>query len=196
MYKSNEKVVLASKSPRRKQFLQESGIEFEIISDEIDESVLAGEDPKEYVLRIAQQKGEVVGDKLADRWILSADTIVVYDDKILGKPVSKNHALQTLLSLSGKTHKVMTSFCLLHKNNDILKNDVVETDVTFTNFPESVAKAYVESGEPMDKAGAYGIQGNGGLLIKKINGSYSNVVGLPMVELLDAFTICGIIAGK
>lgn len=186
LFKTIEPLILASNSPRRKTFLKNAGLEFEIKVEEIDETVKSGEDPVDFVARMARQKGENVSFQQKDHWVISADTIVVGQNGALGKPSDENNAVKMLMSLAGKTHSVKSAFCLSNWKTSVLCCEVVNTEVTFTDFSEEFARSYVATGEPMDKAGAYGIQNLGGMFVKKINGSYSNVVGLPMAELFDA----------
>ena len=185
MYSTLKPLILASNSPRRKQFLEEAGLDFEVNVAHIDEMVLAEEKPEIYVKRMAETKGRAVGIKARDKWIVAADTIVVIDGKILGKPDDIEDAVEMLLLLAGREHQVMTSFYLGNVVENVGMVQVVTTKVLFAGFSRQVAEGYVATGEPMDKAGAYGIQGIGGSLVESISGSYSNVVGLPMVELLQ-----------
>ncbi len=186
LFKTLEPLILASNSPRRKTFLKDVGLEFIIKVDEIDETIDLGESADEFVTRMARQKGEKISEQYKEHWIISADTIVVGQNGALGKPEDEKHAVSMLMSLAGKTHSVKTAFCLSNWNADVSYCEVVETEVTFTDFSEDFVHSYVATGEPMDKAGAYGIQNLGGMFVKKINGSYSNVVGLPMAELVNA----------
>lgn len=186
LFTTLEPIILASNSPRRKTFLKDAGLDFSINVNAIDETIGQDESADGFVARMARQKGERVSEQHREHWVISADTIVVGQDGVLGKPDDGKHAVSMLLSLAGKTHCVKTSFCLNNWNADISYCEVVDTEVTFTNFSKEFAHFYVATGEPMDKAGAYGIQNLGGMFVKKINGSYSNVVGLPMAELVAA----------
>ena len=186
LFKTLEPLILASNSPRRKTFLKDAGLEFTIKVDEIDEIIDLDESADEFVVRMARQKGEKVSEQCKEHWIISADTIVVGQNGALGKPDDENHAVNMLMSLAGKTHSVKTAFCLSNWNANVSCCEIVETEVTFTDFSEEFVHSYVATGEPMDKAGAYGIQNIGGMFVKKINGSYSNVVGLPMAELVNS----------
>lgn len=185
MYNNNESIILASGSPRRKEFLQSLGVSFKIYVASIDELAEIGELAEDFVLRMAKEKAATVGEKFPDSWIISGDTVVCLGKEILGKPTSKENAVELLMQLSGQTHFVRSGFCLWHERKNIVRAQSVVTSVRFTNFSEQVARAYVATGEPMDKAGGYGIQGVGGVLVDSIEGSYSNVVGLPMVELVS-----------
>lgn len=186
LFKTLEPLILASNSPRRKKFLKDIGLDFSIKVDEIDETIGQDEGADDFVTRMARQKGEHVSEQHLEHWVISADTIVVGQDAVLGKPDDENHAVKMLLSLAGKKHNVKTAFCLSNRKTGVTYCEVIDTEVTFANFSEKFAQSYVETGEPMDKAGAYGIQNFGGVFVKKINGSYSNVVGLPMAELVAA----------
>ncbi|GLX64316.1 Maf-like protein [Proteus vulgaris] len=172
---------LASSSPRRRELLALLDVEFSIITPAIDEIWQQGEKPEEYVLRLAKEKSqEGVRQAPQDYPVLGSDTIVVYDGHILEKPRDKTHAAQILRSLSGATHQVMTAIAISNRTHTL--SQVVVTHVTFRVMTESEISAYIESGEPMDKAGAYGIQGKGGRFVQRIEGSYHAVVGLPLVE--------------
>ena len=179
------KLILASASPRRKFLLQELGLDFEIIEAQVEETPVAGESSLEFVLRLARDKAEDVSRSNSASWVLGADTVVVHAGRILGKPRDAKDALEVLQTLAGNSHLVHTGFCLMNGKEEISVNRVVTTEVCFCPFSQDIAAAYVATGEPLDKAGAYGIQGSGGFLVEKINGSYSNVVGLPLVEVIE-----------
>lgn len=184
MYKNTQSLILASGSPRRQEFLTQLGLDFNVQVADIDETEKEGESAIELVTRLAREKGAAVAESNANTWIISADTIVCLAGKILGKPIDEQDAISTLMSLSGNTHKVHTAFALTHKAKHICNVHCITTEVTFAHFSEKTAKAYVDTKEPMDKAGSYGIQERGAALVEKINGSYSNVVGLPLAELI------------
>ena len=179
------RLILASASPRRKSLLQELGLDFEIKAARIEESPAAGESPQEFVKRAASDKAGYISRANPGYWVLGADTIVVHNNRILGKPGDAAEAFEVLLTLSGREHLVHTGFCLMHEKERVTVSSVVTTEVSFFLFSRDIAAAYVATGEPLDKAGAYGIQGCGGFLVEKINGSYSNVVGLPLVEVVE-----------
>ena len=179
------KLILASGSPRRKTLLQDLGLEFEVIAAQVEEKPRAGEKPEDFVLRAASDKAGAVSCDNPASWVLGADTVVVHGGRILGKPGDGEEALSVLLALSGQKHLVHTGFCLANVKKQVSVSRLVTTEVYFSSFSEEIAAAYVASREPLDKAGAYGIQGAGGVLVKKINGSYSNVVGLPLVEVIQ-----------
>lgn len=179
------KLILASGSPRRKTLLQDLGLEFEVIAAQVEEKPRAGEKPEDFVLRAASDKAGAVSCDNHASWVLGADTVVVHGGRILGKPGDAEEALSVLLALSGQKHLVHTGFCLANVKKQVSVSRLVTTEVYFSSFSEEIAAAYVASREPLDKAGAYGIQGAGGVLVEKINGSYSNVVGLPLVEVIQ-----------
>ena len=193
MYTTIQPIVLASGSPRRKEFLQSLGLVFKVVAATINEESMESEPAEEFVLRMAKEKAAAVGAEYPDSYIISGDTVVCLGQAILGKPTSTEHAVELLLQLAGKTHLVRTSFCVLQQNKGVGISRCVTTTVRFTNFSEKTARAYVTTGEPMDKAGAYGIQGIGGVLVKSIDGSYSNVVGLPVAELVAVLEGEGVI---
>ena len=179
------KLILASASPRRKSLMQELGLDFEIIEAQVEENPAAGESPWEFVMRAASDKAAAVSRENVGYWVLGADTVVVHGGKILGKPRDAKEALSVLQTLAGNNHQVHTGFCVMNGIEKISVSRVVSTEVSFYPFSRDIAAAYVATGEPLDKAGAYGIQGSGGFLVEKINGSYSNVVGLPLVEVIE-----------
>ena len=185
MFTTQKRLILASASPRRKEMLANLGLDFEVRVAEVDEVPLYGESPKEFVLRAAIEKASDITAKHPDAWVLGADTIVVCQGEILGKPKDVSEAQRMLMRLAGQMHRVLTGFCLKREQENISVNRVIATEVYFSAFTEAIAAAYVATGEPLDKAGAYGIQGRGGVLVEKIDGSYSNVVGLPLVETID-----------
>ena len=177
--------VLASASPRRKSLLEDLGLDFEVMEARVEEIPASGELPREFVLRAACDKAAEISRDIPDAWVLGADTVVVHAERILGKPKDSQNALKVLLALSGKKHRVHTGFCLKSGREQVSVSRVVTTEVYFSEFSEDIASAYVATGEPLDKAGAYGIQGMGGFLVERINGSYSNVVGLPLMEVVE-----------
>jgi septum formation protein len=171
------RLVLASRSPRRAELLTAAGIEFTIRTADIDETPRAGEDPMDYVLRLAEEKACAVPCN-ADETILAADTTVVLDGEILGKPVDRADAARMLGALSGRKHEVITGVCLRSPHRTVCEACV--TAVWFAPLIAAEIEEYVCSDEPMDKAGAYGIQGVASRYIDRIEGSYTNVVGLPV----------------
>lgn len=170
---------LASKSPRRQELLRQLGYEFEVVAADVDETPRAGEAPRDYAVRMASEKARAARAPRALP-VLGADTDVVLDGRILGKPANREDALAMLAALSGRTHEVCSGVALLRGTE--LLTAVSVTQVTFGTISLDEAQHYWASGEPADKAGAYGIQGLGAQFVKEIRGSYSGVVGLPLYE--------------
>ena len=178
--------VLASKSPRRKELLQKIGINAQIIPANIDEDAYKKLSPEKMVTQLAIVKAADVARSLRkNTFVIGADTCVSLDGKIFGKPNSIEDAENMLKMLSGKTHQVYTGYAVINCTDGTAISRYCTTDVTFRELAEKEIKAYVKSREPMDKAGAYGIQGKGAVFVKKIDGDYSNVVGLPICELVQ-----------
>lgn len=186
-------LILASASPRRRELLSRVGIPLTVKVSGIDEvSVLEGRTPAELALHNAELKAKDVATRVsAGSLVLSADTIVVVGARVLGKPTSEAEAMAMLRALSGLTHQVVTAFILLKAGGGARVAKTIRTDVTFNNLCDAELEGYVGTGEPMDKAGGYGIQGIGTFLVTKIQGSYTNVVGLPLSEVLDALRRLG-----
>lgn len=172
-------LLLASSSPRRREILNALGLLFSVQPNEIDECVLPGESPEQLALRLAEAKAVAV-DCGPDEFVLGADTVVVLGDDPLGKPADRDDAIAMLLGLSGRSHQVLTAVAL--RGPDGVETALSRTRVDFREISRDEAHAYWQSGEPRDKAGAYGIQGLGGLFVSSIDGSYSGVVGLPVFE--------------
>lgn len=187
-------LILASGSPRRKDFLAGLGLDFTVLVADIDESFRPGEKPAVFVERLAREKAEAVGTEAGDAWVLAADTVVVIDDHILGKPRDAAEAGRMLLRLGGRAHQVWTGFCLYRQGEGVAASRAVCTEVRFMPLTPAVCAAYVRTGEPMDKAGAYGIQGKGCFLVEEVRGSYTNVVGLPLAEVIEEMLRLAIIA--
>ena len=174
------KTILASASPRRKELLTLAGIEYEVVVSQCEEILPDGITPDKVVEELARQKAEDVFNRNADCMIIAADTVVALGNIILGKPKDEDDAFSMLSSLSGRRHTVYTGVCIKTKD----KTDIfhVATDVEFYDLTEKEIRDYIATKEPMDKAGAYGIQGKGFVLVKGIHGDYFNVVGLPLAE--------------
>ncbi len=171
-------IVLASASPRRAELLDQIGIKFRVDAADIDESIIPGEQPIDLVERLARQKAT---SKLpCESVILSADTIVINEGSILGKPRDRHDAMDMLARLSNRIHQVVTAICVADGTS--LVTEVVTTSVALRMISQAEATAYWDSGEPLDKAGGFAIQGLGAVFVKNIQGSYSNVVGLPLFE--------------
>lgn len=175
---------LASGSPRRRELLTQLGLRFERLSTEVEEQKRPDEQAEAYVRRLAREKAQAgVAVATQDLPVLGADTIVVLNDAVLEKPVNEAAAAEMLTKLSGQTHQVMTAVALADRKACL--ECLVVTEVTFRTLTAEDIAAYIASGEPMDKAGSYGIQGLGGNFVRKINGSYHAVVGLPLVETAE-----------
>ncbi|MGW8320243.1 MAG: Maf family protein, partial [Thermodesulfobacteriota bacterium] len=189
-------LILASGSPRRAQLLGEMVRSFRIVPGDVDEEQGEGETPGAYVVRISQQKAESVADGLEPQrgglWVLGGDTIVVLEEAVLGKPEDGAHARRMLEQLQDRRHEVITGICLLNRKQGVCCLEAVRTQVWMRRIEPEEMDAYIRTGEPFDKAGGYAIQGHGGRFIRKIEGSYSNVVGLPMERLGELFRKYGI----
>lgn len=188
-----KRIILASSSPRRKALLQEIGLSFDICHSNIDEDIKQGESPTKHCLRLAEEKAKQAAKKAKTGWIIGADTIVFIDNAILGKPSDKKDAKEMLKLLSGRRHKVVTAFCLLNASTGKTIKRVVESSVNIKNLTDKEIADYINTGEPLDKAGAYAAQGIGSFMIEKIQGSYTNVVGLPMEELKKTLKEIGVL---
>ncbi len=184
MYSNTKPIILASASPRRQQYLVQMGLTFTIQTALVHEQPVADETPDGFVGRMAQEKAAAISAESPDSWVISGDTVVCLEDTILGKPTDRRDAVAQLMALSGREHYVRTGFCVAQRRAGISSVQVVSTKVLFAEFSKEVALAYVATGESFDKAGSYGIQGKGIFLVKAIEGSYSNVVGLPLYELM------------
>ncbi len=190
----NYRIVLASSSPRRRELLATLGLGFDVIHPSSDETVLKNETPEDFALRVSAEKASSVSTTLGDGVVvIGADTIVVVDGEILGKPGDGGEACSMLRKLSGKEHHVYTAFSIVRPKNEILHSEIVDTRVRVKTLAASEIEGYIKTGEPMDKAGAYGIQGIGSFMVGGFEGSYSNVVGLPVEELLAALKKLGIV---
>jgi len=179
------KVILASASPRRRQLLGATGIEFEVIESLVPEQHIAGEPARDYALRMARDKAVAVSVRFPDAIVVGADTIVVCEGQILEKPADANDARRMLAMLSARTHTVITAFALARGGN-ILESSPVESLVTFRRLADAEIDHYIATAEPYDKAGAYGIQGVGGGFIAHVDGSRDNVMGLPTESVVEA----------
>lgn len=179
------KVILASASPRRKEILQNTKLNFDIQKSDIEEVILENESPEDMVVRLAYEKAFDVAKRNTDRLVIGADTIVALDNEVLGKPKDKEEAYQMIKKLSNKTHKVITGISLINISHGMVVNDYVVSLVTFKDLSEDSIKDYINTNESLDKAGAYGIQGYGALLVDNIQGDYFNIVGLPISRLSD-----------
>lgn len=187
---SSYDLILASSSPRRKDFITKLGLNFQIVKPDADETVLVGESASDYVKRMANEKANIVAALHSNDIVLAADTIVVCDNRILGKPVNREDAKNILRLLSGRTHEVMTAVCIIKGAEEIEIFEV--TKVTFASLTEELIDTYVASGECDDKSGAYAVQGIGAMLIQKVEGSVSSVVGLPICQVRCALEKLGL----
>ncbi len=185
------KVILASASPRRRQLLGAAGIEFEAIESGVPERHEPGEPARNYALRMSREKAQAVSSRFPAAIVIGADTIVLCETRILEKPADADDARRMLAMLSGRTHTVVTAFALARGGN-ILESSPVKSRVTFRELSKAEIDEYVATEEPLDKAGAYGIQGVGGGFISRVEGSRDNVMGLPTERVVAALARCGV----
>ena len=188
-------IVLASQSPRRSELLKQLGLNFVIKTSDVDESNSRGLKASELVQHLAFEKARVIAEDSSlnrEAIVIGADTVVVRDGAILGKPRDKEDAFNMLKSLSGSWHEVMTGVAVIEKNSFRYDKIIEITRVKMKDLKDETINAYIDSGEPLDKAGAYGIQGLGAVLIDRIEGCYFNVVGLPISKLCDALRNYGV----
>ncbi|HZJ77231.1 MAG TPA: Maf family protein [Clostridia bacterium] len=173
-------IILASASPRRKEILENAGLEFSVCVAEIDETVEENLSAEKTAIKLAEKKASTVAKSYPNHIVLGVDTVVAVEDKILGKPKSEEDAVSMLKTLSGREHFVCTGVCIISKTTK--KSFCQKTKVKFYNLTDEEIREYVKTGEPMDKAGAYGIQGKGCVFVQGIEGDYFNVVGLPVAR--------------
>jgi septum formation protein len=178
------RLVLASASPRRAELLNRLGLAFDVVPSHIPEDGLDGEAPAAHVERLSREKALKVSDAYPEALVLAGDTVVVRDHVLLGKPRGVEEAVAMLCSLAGRSHRVVSGLALAFPHGGI-RSGALTTEVTFRSFDETFARGYAETGEPMDKAGAYGIQGLGSVLVEGIRGDYHNVMGLPLPLFID-----------
>jgi nucleoside triphosphate pyrophosphatase len=178
-------LILASSSPRRSYLLRQAGLKFTVIPSDFDENSVSLSSPETYVKVLAEAKATDVSKTYPESWVIGADTIVVINGTILGKPDSKEQARTMLKRLSGKTHQVYTGYCICCHAKERSFSNTVKTDVFFKNLADNEIEWYINTSEPFDKAGAYAIQGLGTFIVKSIKGSYTNVVGLPVCEVIE-----------
>lgn len=184
------RVILASQSPRRRELLTLIGVPHEVMPADLDESYLTGETPRAHCERLAREKAAAIAAAAPDAVVVGSDTIVVVDGDVLGKPRDEAEARRMLARLSGRAHRVMTGVAVAW--NGQLQSDVEEVDVTFRDLDEAHITAYVATREPMDKAGAYGIQGYGATIVERVNGDYFAVMGLPLHRLVRLWEAMGL----
>ena len=186
-------LILASQSPRRKKLLEQAGIAFITIPGNFDEDSVPLKEPEAYAISLAWEKANQIAGPYPDKWVIGADTIVCIDDAVLGKPRSQKEAHRMLKQLSGQTHRVVTGYAVLNLSCQKAFKAAVTTDVRFKALTDEEIEWYIGTSEPFDKAGGYAIQGLGTFLVKEINGSYTNVVGLPVCELIELLYREGVI---
>jgi septum formation protein len=182
---SDPLIILASESPRRKYLLEQAGLTFTVVASRFDEGSVEPTGPAETVTILAEAKADEVAARFPNSWVIGADTIVAIDGHILGKPDSESRAAGMLQQLSGRTHQVFTGFCVCCRSKSRHYCATVSTDVVFKELTQEEIRWYIQTREPFDKAGAYAIQGLGTFLVRRINGSYTNVVGLPVCEVIE-----------
>jgi septum formation protein len=187
-------LILASQSPRRRYLLEQAGLTFAVIPGSFDEDSVQLANPADYVKTLAEAKADAVAQRYPDSWVIGADTIVTIDKAILGKPGDPREARQMLKRLSGQSHFVYTGYAILCKNKRTGTCDAIKTDVQFKDLTDDEIDWYIQTGEPFDKAGAYAIQGMGTFLVRRINGSYTNVVGLPVCEVIETLIRMGVVS--
>jgi septum formation protein len=186
-----KRIILASASPRRMELLASAGIVFDVLAGNAPEDILPGEGPLDHVLRLARDKALVVAAQSNGRFFIGADTIVLCEGEIMGKPKDAADAERMLRKLSGVSHAVITGFAVYDKAQDCLINDTATTRVYFKQLRDEEIRDYIATGCPFDKAGAYAIQGGAAHMVERIEGSYTNVVGLPLCEVVEALRRIG-----
>lgn len=189
----HQEIVLASASPRRRELLAQVGINFQVVPSTADETLLTDETPEEHVVRLSCAKALEVADRQAQtgRWFIGSDTVVVRDQAVLGKPGDATEAAAMLASLSGRGHRVITGYAVHDRLSGRTLSAAVTTRVYFKDLTTREIQGYIATGEPFDKAGAYAIQGIGAFMVPSIEGSYTNVVGLPLCEVIAALEELG-----
>ena len=188
-------LILASASPRRRELLATLDLPFSVMPAHVDERHHAAEPPASYVARLAREKAEQLAEQYPSAWVLGADTVVVLDPCILGKPADAAEARAMLRRLSGRQHTVMTGVAVVHRGRGMTQGDVVSTRVRFHTLQDADIEAYIATGEPFDKAGAYAVQGIGGKFVAALEGCYNNVVGLPLQRTMALLQAAGYGAG-
>ena len=189
----NHRLILASKSPRRCDLLNQAGLTFTVIPSTVDERAVAIAPPEEHVRLLAEAKAGEVAQRFPESWVIGADTVVVIENTVLGKPRTQSEARHMLEALSGKTHRVLTGYCICCKNAKRSFSRTVETKVLFKPLTDREMDWYVSTREPFDKAGGYAAQGLGSSLIQRLDGSYTSVVGLPVCEVVDYLVKQGVV---
>jgi septum formation protein len=186
-------IVLASASPRRRELLTQVGINFQVVPSTADEALLANETPETHVIRLSCDKAMEVANRSGQngRWFIGSDTVVVRDDIILGKPIDATEAAAMLTSLSGRSHRVISGYAVYDREHVRTLSAAITTKVFFKELTSREIEGYIATEEPFDKAGSYAIQGIGSFMVPKIEGSYTNVVGLPLCEVIAALEELG-----
>ncbi|HEX9983607.1 MAG TPA: Maf family protein [Thermoanaerobaculia bacterium] len=179
------KFILASASPRRRELLASIGLDFEVLPSNVPEVHQEGEAPEEYVARLSRDKAQALASAHPSRWVIAADTTVLLGEELLEKPADEADARRMLEAIAGKTHVVYTGLTLVNLERNHHDTRVAESEVRMLPLSDDEIAWYVRTGEPMDKAGAYAVQGIGAMFIESINGSYTNVVGLPLATLFQ-----------
>ena len=187
-------LVLASASPRREEMLRLVGVSFAILHGNVNEAPQAEEAPQDYALRLSEAKARAVAAMRPGHWVLGADTIVTIDGELLGKPATRDEARCMIRKLSGREHTVITAFTLFNSEQVELIRQAVASQVRFKEVPDDEVEWYVATDEPYDKAGGYAVQGKASFLVSEIHGSYTNVVGLPLCEVVEALKELGLVA--
>lgn len=188
-------IILASASPRRRELLSQIGINFQVVPSSADETLLSNETPEAHTIRLSCDKALEVANRPGQngRWFIGSDTVVVRDEEILGKPADAAAAVRMLTSLSGRSHRVISGYAVYDRKSRRTLSAAVTTRVFFKNLTSREIDGYIATGEPFDKAGSYAIQGIGSFMVPKIEGSYTNVVGLPLCEVIAALEDLGAI---
>jgi septum formation protein len=191
--RNDTRLILASASPRRKYLLEQAGLRFEVIPGEVDETGMTADSPSEHVRLLAEAKAAEIARRHPQAWVIGADTVVVIDGRILGKPAGMDQARRMLNRLSGQRHQVHTGYAVYNLARSRRLSATVTTEVEFKALSGAEIDWYLQTGEPFDKAGAYAIQGIGTFLVRRINGSYTNVVGLPVCEVVELLIREGVV---
>lgn len=191
MAREKDRIILASASPRRAELLASAGVDFEVVAGDVPEEPLAGELPEDFVVRLARAKALDVVGKAEGRFFIGADTVVVCDGEIMGKPLDAADAERMLSKLSGVSHAVITGYAIYDRERNDAISEAVTTRVYFKHLIPEEITAYIATGCPFDKAGAYAIQGGAAHMVRRIDGSYTNVVGLPLCEVVEALRRIG-----
>jgi septum formation protein len=187
-------LILASQSPRRRYLLEQAGLTFAVIPSSFNEDSVQLTEPADYVKTLAEAKANQVARQYPESWTVGADTIVTIDSDILGKPGDPQEARRMLEQLSGQSHAVFTGYAIACPKEQTCISEAIRTDVEFKTLSSDEIAWYIQTGEPFDKAGAYAIQGMGTFLVRRINGSYTNVVGLPVCEVIETLLKLGVVA--